>query len=109
MEEIYEEYKNKLPGKIIEDMKNEASKRNLNDNQIRKTAWEVHTSLFGVELPTGLSIDIPEVTYDENKLRILASLHSSSFAVNSIEESNRDPEIFSIQINSSSQNKVPFK
>jgi len=36
MEALYEEYKRKLPGKIIDDLKNEASKRNLNKEQIKK-------------------------------------------------------------------------
>lgn len=36
MEGLYEEYKNKLPGKIIADLRVEASKRNLKDTQIRK-------------------------------------------------------------------------
>ncbi len=33
---IYKEYEKKLPGKIINDMKSEADKRNLNDTQIKK-------------------------------------------------------------------------
>ncbi len=36
MEELYKEYTNKLSGRIIEDLKGEAAKRNITKAQLQK-------------------------------------------------------------------------
>ena len=55
---IYEEYKNKLPGKIINDMKSEAEKRKLNDSQIKKVMEYLVVQYDAAKIDPGEAIGI---------------------------------------------------
>ncbi|MBT4576825.1 DNA-directed RNA polymerase subunit A'', partial [Candidatus Woesearchaeota archaeon] len=55
---IYKEYEGKLPGKIINDMKSEADKRNLNDNQIKKVMEYLVDQYNAAKIDPGEAIGI---------------------------------------------------
>ncbi len=55
---VYEEYKNKLPGKILNDMKSEAEKRNLNDNQVKKVLEYLIDQYDAAKIDPGEAIGI---------------------------------------------------
>ncbi|MBT3866103.1 DNA-directed RNA polymerase subunit A'' [Candidatus Woesearchaeota archaeon] len=55
---VYEEYKGRLPGRIINDMKSEAEKRNLNDNQIKKVMEYLVTQYDAAKIDPGEAIGI---------------------------------------------------
>ncbi|MBT5215298.1 DNA-directed RNA polymerase subunit A'', partial [Candidatus Woesearchaeota archaeon] len=55
---IYKEYEGKLPGKIINDLKSEAEKRNLNDNQIKKVMEYLVDQYNAAKIDPGEAIGI---------------------------------------------------
>lgn len=55
---IYKEYEKKLPGKILNDMKSEADKRNLNDNQVKKVLEYLVDQYNAAKIDPGEAIGI---------------------------------------------------
>lgn len=55
---IYDEYQGKLPGKILNDMKSEATKRKLNDSQVKKVLEYLVEQYNAAKIDPGEAIGI---------------------------------------------------